>query len=101
MKPSSQRRSKILSMRLLLEQTDKSLAEVASIAASGEDVLLINEGRVVARVIGDDESSVRQPDASKRRFGFLKPHGFKVPHDIKTPFRQDIEEMFYGDADKR
>jgi antitoxin (DNA-binding transcriptional repressor) of toxin-antitoxin stability system len=88
-------------MRLLLEQTDKSLAEVASIAASGEDVLLINEGRIVARVIGNDEPSVRQPDASKRKFGFLKSHGFRVPHDIKTPFQHDIEEMFYGDADKR
>ena len=88
-------------MRVLLEQTNKSLAEIAGIAASGEDVLLIDDGKIVARVTSNDETYVPKPDASKRRFGFLKSHGFRVPHDIKTPFQQDIEEMFYGDADKR
>ncbi len=30
----------------------------------------------------------------------MKGHGFKIPNNIKTPFEDEIEEMFYGNPDK-
>ncbi len=36
-----------------------------------------------------------KPEKPKRRLGFLRGK-FTVPDDIKTPFQEEIEEMFYG-----
>ena len=91
-------------MQVEIESTNKSLAEVAAIAASGEEVLLVRNGQPIARVsppaapsqtVGSEQIS----DLRRRGLGILKGK-FTVPDDIKTPFKEDIEEMFYGNPDK-
>ena len=40
-------------------------------------------------------SAKARKDTLKRRFGFMKGI-FTAPEDIKAPFANEIEEMFYG-----
>jgi antitoxin (DNA-binding transcriptional repressor) of toxin-antitoxin stability system len=60
----------------------------------GEEVIIARAGKPVARL------SQLQPKPKKRALGFLSEFGYVVPDDIKTPFKDEIEEMFYGGPDK-
>jgi antitoxin (DNA-binding transcriptional repressor) of toxin-antitoxin stability system len=84
-------------MTVLIQDTEKTLAEVADIAAAGEEVLLVRDGKTVARVMADPEQLADKREVGVRGFGFLKDKGFVVPDDIKTPFKDEIEAMFYGE----
>lgn len=60
-------------------------------AAAGETIVIAKAGKPYARLLPLESA----PKAGKRRLGFMEGEG-AVPGDIKAPFAQEIEEMFYG-----
>jgi antitoxin (DNA-binding transcriptional repressor) of toxin-antitoxin stability system len=86
-------------MTVELQESAKTLSEVVDYAVAGEEVLLIRGGKPIARVTAIPASQRATEEQAQRRLGFLKGR-YKVPDDIKTPFKKDIEAMFYGDPDK-
>lgn len=82
-----------------LHESNKTLAEVVDQAAAGEEVILMRDGKAVARVTAVDQTRTVTPEQARGRLGFLKGK-FTVPDDIKTPFAKEIEKMFYGNPDK-
>ena len=62
---------------------------------AGQSFVIAKAGKPIAQVIPLSD----QGQPKKRRLGMLADQ-FKVPDDIKTPFKDEIEEMFYGNPDK-
>ena len=62
---------------------------------AGQSFVIAKAGKPIAQVIPLSD----QGQPKKRRLGMLADQ-FKVPDDIKTPFKDEIEEMFYGKPDK-
>ena len=60
-------------------------------AKRGETIIIAKAGEPVAQLT---PLPARAP-ATKRRLGFMKGVG-TVPDDIKTPYADEIEELFYG-----
>jgi len=77
-------------MTVELQDAEKKLAELADSAANGEDVILVRDGKPVAKL------TMVPPEKPKRRLGGLEGYGFKVPDDFNTMGQKEIEEMFYG-----
>ena len=67
------------------------LSRLVDAAAKGEPFIIARAGKPLVKVVALEEPA----QTVKRRTGFLKGQ-FKVPDDIKAPFKDDIEEMFYG-----
>ena len=78
-------------MTVELHDAGLKLAELADSAAQGEDVILVRDGKPVAKL------TMMPPEKPKRRLGGLEGYGFKVPDDFDTMFEKEIEEMFYGE----
>lgn len=76
-----------------MHQAKTRLSKLVKQAEQGEDVLLARAGKPVARIVPI------APEKPTGRIGFLEGQ-FNVPDDIKTPFAEEIEEMFYGNPDK-
>jgi prevent-host-death family protein len=68
------------------------LSRLVDEAANGEPFIIAKAGKPLVKVIPLDEQVAPQP----RRIGFMAGQ-IKVPADIKTPFKEEIEEMFYGE----
>ncbi len=62
---------------------------------AGQSFVIAKAGKPIAQVIPLSD----QGQPKKRRLGMLADQ-FKVPDDIKTPYKDEIEEMFYGKPDK-
>jgi prevent-host-death family protein len=62
---------------------------------AGQSFVIAKAGKPIAQVIPLSD----QGQPKKRRLGMLAGQ-FKVPDDIKTPFKDEIEEIFYGNPDK-
>ena len=62
---------------------------------AGEEVIIARAGKPVVKIVAIDPP----PAPAKRRLGWLEGK-YIVPDDIKTPFKDEIEEMFYGNPDK-
>ena len=60
-------------------------------AAKGEPFIIAKAGKPMVKVTAIEDT----PKKTVQRIGFMKGEGV-VPNDIKTPFKDDIEEMFYG-----
>lgn len=60
-------------------------------AHNGETIILAKAGKPYARLVPMEP----REKTAKRRIGFMKGE-FTLPDDIKTPFADEIEEMFYG-----
>lgn len=67
------------------------LSRLIERAAKGETIILAKAGKPMARLAPLEP----REETAKRRIGFLKGK-ITVPDDIKTPFAEEIEEMFYG-----
>ena len=76
-----------------IHEAKTHLSQLIEKAVAGEEVIIAKAGKPVVRLIA------LEPPAPKSRIGFLKGQ-ITVPDDIKTPFAEDIEEMFYGNPDK-
>lgn len=60
-------------------------------AAKGETIVIAKAGKPYARLLPLES----REETAKRRIGFMKGQ-MTVPDDIKTPYADEIEEMFYG-----
>jgi prevent-host-death family protein len=69
------------------------LSELIARAVAGEPFVIAKAGKPLVKV----EAIEAPPLSAKRRLGGLEGK-FKLPEDIKTPFAEDIERMFYGDS---
>jgi antitoxin (DNA-binding transcriptional repressor) of toxin-antitoxin stability system len=79
-------------MTVELQDAGKQIAELADSAAQGEDVILVRDGKPVAKL------TMVPPEKPKRKLGGLEGSGFKVPDDFDTMFEKEIEEMFCGEG---
>ena len=75
-----------------MHEAKTDLSRLVEAAANGEPFVIARAGKPKVKVVALDPSA-EQPGS--RRFGFLAGQ-FKVPDDIKTPFKDEIEAMFYG-----
>jgi prevent-host-death family protein len=67
-----------------------NLSKLIEMAEKGEPFVIARAGKPVVKVVA-------YSDTPPRRFGVLKGK-FEVPDDIDTPFKEDIERMFYGES---
>lgn len=67
------------------------LSRLIDKAVKGEPFIIAKAGKPLVKV----EAIEPAPVDTSRRLGFMRGQ-FKVPDDIKTPFKDEIEEMFYG-----
>jgi prevent-host-death family protein len=80
-------------MTVELQDAGKQIAELADSAAQGEDVILVRDGRPVAKLT----MVPVPPEMAKRRLGQLEGM-FEIPDDFDTMFEKEIDEMFYGES---
>ncbi|HEX9200199.1 MAG TPA: type II toxin-antitoxin system prevent-host-death family antitoxin [Acidobacteriaceae bacterium] len=74
-----------------IHEAKTHLSKLIAKAAKGEPFIIAKAGKPMVKVV-----SIDAPEPKKmRRIGFMKGQ-FKVPDDIKTMFKGEIEEMFYG-----
>jgi prevent-host-death family protein len=71
------------------------LSRLVEEAAKGEPFIIAKAGKPMVKVVPLD------PPAPKkvRRLGFMEGM-YNVPDDIKSPYKDEIEEMFYGNPGK-
>jgi prevent-host-death family protein len=74
-----------------IHEAKTHLSRLVEEAAKGESFVIAKAGKPMVKVIRLDA----EPEKSKRRLGMLQGV-FTVPDDIKTRFKDEIEEMFYG-----
>ncbi|MFC6645999.1 type II toxin-antitoxin system Phd/YefM family antitoxin [Granulicella cerasi] len=78
-----------------IHEAKTNLSKLIQMVEAGEEVIIARAGKPAVRL-----SAFVAPEKPKRKAGFLKDYGFKMPKDIKKPFEKDIEEMFYGNPKK-
>ena len=74
-----------------IEAAAKDLHGLIKRARSGEEVILVEEGRQVARLVTLDEALQQQPV----RLGRLEGR-FKIPDDFDAPLSDEILDLFEG-----
>lgn len=74
-----------------IHEAKTHLSKLIAKAVEGESFIIAKAGKPMVRVTAIEEP----PPPQVSRLGFLKGQ-FKVPDDIKTMFKDEIEEMFYG-----
>jgi prevent-host-death family protein len=78
-----------------IHEAKTHLSRLVEEAANGQPFIIAKAGKPMVKVIRVDESDRAEPKRLSSRLGFLKGK-YVIPYDIKTPFREEIEEMFYG-----
>ena len=74
-----------------IHQAKTQLSKLVDMASKGEPFIIARAGKPLVKVVP------LEPDSPQpRRTGFLTGQ-FTVPDDIKTPFKDEIEAMFYGE----
>ena len=74
-----------------IHEAKTHLSKLIAKAANGEPFIIAKAGKPMVKVVAIDA-----PEPKKvSRLGFMRGQ-FKVPDDIKTMFKDEIEEMFYG-----
>lgn len=74
-----------------IHEAKTRLSELIARAIAGEPFVIAKAGKPLVKV-----EAIEAPVLpAKRRLGDLEGK-FTLPDDIKTPFADDIEEMFYG-----
>ncbi len=79
-----------------IHEAKTHLSRLIEAAAKGEPFIIAKAGKPMVRVVPLDAPEMPR---GKDRLGFMRGE-FTVPDDIKTPFKDEIEEMFYGNPDK-
>ena len=75
-----------------IHEAKTHLSRLIDEVEQGSSFTIAKSGKPKARVVPINKS---RKDTLKRRFGFMKGM-YTAPEDIKTPFANEIEEMFYG-----
>lgn len=78
-----------------IHEAKTHLSRLVEEAANGQPFIIAKAGKPMVKVICIEESGASEPRRASSRLGFLKGK-YVIPYDIKTPFREEIEEMFYG-----
>lgn len=78
-----------------IHEAKTHLSRLLERAAGGETIVIAKAGKPLARLTPLETVVETPEDAVKRRIGFLDGR-FEVPDDIKAPFAEEIEAMFYG-----
>jgi len=74
-----------------IHEAKTHLSKLIEKAVKGEPFIIAKAGKPMVRVVAIDA-----PPAKKiRRIGFGNGKS-RIPDDIKTMFKDEIEEMFYG-----
>ncbi len=74
-----------------IHEAKTQLSRLIDQAVKGEPFIIAKAGKPMVKV-----TAVDAPEPAKvQRMGFLAGQ-ITVPDDIKTPFKDEIEEMFYG-----
>ncbi len=76
-----------------LHEAETQLAALMERAANGEEVIIAKDGSPPMKL----QPVQAKPQTS--RLGFMKGQ-FTVPDDFDTMLQGEIEQMFYGEADK-
>ncbi len=74
-----------------IHQAKTHLSRLIEKAAKGEPFIIAKAGKPMVKVTALDDAQKKPV----QRIGFMKGEGV-VPDDIKTPFKDEIEDMFYG-----
>jgi prevent-host-death family protein len=74
-----------------IEEAKTHLSRLLDRAAKGETITIAKAGKPIAKLVPLDEA----PKKVVQRIGFMEGESV-IPDDIKTPFKYEIEEMFYG-----
>lgn len=78
-----------------IHEAKTQFSRLVARAEAGEEVVVARAGKPVVKIVAVEP--VSKP--AKRELGWLEGK-YVVPDDIKTPFADEIEEMFYGNPDK-
>jgi prevent-host-death family protein len=73
-----------------IHEAKTHLSRLIAKAAEGESFIIAKAGKPMVKVVAIDA-----PKKKMRRIGFGSGQS-KIPDDIKTMFKDEIEEMFYG-----
>ena len=71
-----------------IHEAKTHLSKLLEGVGQGESFIIAKAGKPVAKVTPFS-------DKPPQRIGFMEGQ-FQVPDDIDTPFKKEIEEMFYG-----
>jgi len=74
-----------------IHQAKTHLSKLIEKAANGEPFIIAKAGKPIVKVVAIDAPSPKK----MRRIGFGNGTS-KIPDDIKTMFKGEIEELFYG-----
>ncbi len=85
-------RSKTQMRMFNIHEAKTHLSRLVDEAEKGESFIIAKAGKPKVKVTRIDEDDAKPV----RRIGFLKGQ-ITVPDDIKTPFAEEIEKMFYGE----
>jgi prevent-host-death family protein len=75
-----------------IHEAKTHLSRLIEEAVSGDSFIIAKAGKPMVKVERIDAAETRP----KSRLGFMKGR-FRVPEDIKTPYAQEIEALFYGE----
>ena len=73
-----------------IHEAKTQLSKLVEAASKGEPFIIAKAGKPLVKVVRIDAPK------GKSRIGFLKGK-ITVPDDIKTPFADEIEKLFYGE----
>jgi prevent-host-death family protein len=74
-----------------IHEAKTHLSRLVDEAERGEAFIIAKAGKPKVKVVPIEKNE----DVLKRRVGFMKGQ-YTVPDDIKTPFSEEIEKIFYG-----
>lgn len=77
-----------MSTTLNLEEARAQLSRLVHRAACGEEFIIAEDGKPLARVV-----AVRRATERRALGGLAGP--FRIPEDIKSGFVQEVESMFH------
>ena len=78
-----------------IHEAKTHLSRLVEAAAKGEPFIIAKAGKPMVKVVPLEPT----PQSRERQLGLMKGM-YKVPDDIKGPFKEEIEEMFYGKFEK-
>jgi prevent-host-death family protein len=74
-----------------IHEAKTHLSRLLERAAKGESITIAKAGKPMAKLVPLEET----PRKAVQRIGFMAGEGV-IPDDIKTPFKDEIEDLFYG-----
>ena len=77
-----------------IHEAKTHLSRLVEEAAKGQPFIIAKAGKPMVKVVPLEEPVEKKV----QRLGFMKGQG-TIPDDIKTMFKDEIEEMFYGSKD--